>query len=125
MIKILGITLLKNKATYIALTGIYGIGVSTSRNILKSLNINPIVKIKDLTSADIDNIKKYINYLLNEKNFLKIEDDLKQQTLINIKRLIFIKSYRGFRHLKNLPVRGQRTRTNSRTSRKNLLKFNI
>jgi len=125
MIKILGITLLKNKPAYIALTAIYGIGVSISKNILKHLNINPVIKIKNLTNIDIDNIKKYINYLLNQKDFLKFEDDLRQQTLINIKRLIFIKSYRGFRHLKNLPVRGQRTKTNSRTARKNILKINI
>jgi small subunit ribosomal protein S13 len=111
MPRISGININENKQAVAALTAIYGIGFSTSEKILNDAQIEPTKKIKDLTEQEIDKIRAVI-----EKN-IKVEGDLKSQVSQNIKRLKEIGSYRGERHSKNLPVRGQRTKTNARTKR--------
>ena len=117
MVRILGNTLPNKKKVYIALTSIYGIGLSTAKKILKELEIDPNKKIAELTEKNVSNLRDLL-----EKDSLKLEGDLKRLIASNIRRLIDINSFRGRRHLKGLPVRGQRTRTNNRTSRK-LAKF--
>ena len=111
--RILGNNLSNKKKLYIALTCIYGIGISTSLKILKRLNINPDNKVADLTETNILELRELL-----ETNEFQLEGDLKRIISLNIKRLIDINSFSGRRHLKGLPVRGQRTRTNSRTSRR-------
>ena len=113
MVRILGNNLSNKKKIYIALTCIYGIGIPTSLNILQRLNINPNVKVTELTETNISSLRDLL-----EKEEFKLEGDLKRLINSNIKRLIDINSFRGRRHLKGLPVRGQRTRTNNRTSRR-------
>ncbi len=113
MVRILGNNLPDKKKVYIALTSIYGIGLSRSKKILITLNINFNLKISDLTEKNISNIREFL-----EKNNFKLEGDLKRNISLNIKHLIDINSFKGKRHLKGLPTRGQRTRTNNRTSRK-------
>ena len=98
----------------IALTYIYGIGASLAKKILKQANLNPSLKAKDLTADQINKLKEII-----DKNY-KIEGLLKRDIISNIKRLKEIGSWKGHRHMKNLPVRGQRTKTNSRTGRGNV-----
>ena len=112
MVRILGINLLNKKKIYIALTAIYGIGIPTSKKILKNLNINENIKVSELTETNISNLRDFF-----ETNNIKVEGDLKRAIRLNITRLIEINSFRGRRHLKGLPVRGQRTRTNNRTCR--------
>jgi small subunit ribosomal protein S13 len=112
MVRLLGNNLPNKKSVYIALTTIYGIGISRSLNILKELNIDPKIRVLDLTENNISLLRDYL-----ESHDLVLEGDLKRSISLNIKRLIDINSLRGRRHLKGLPVRGQRTRTNSRTSR--------
>lgn len=109
MARISGIDIPKEKRVEISLTYIYGIGLSTSRKILKETNINPDTRVKDLTENEINLIRDFIN-----KN-LKVEGDLRRDISLNIKRLIEIGCYRGIRHRKRLPLRGQRTKTNART----------
>jgi small subunit ribosomal protein S13 len=113
MVRILGNNLSNKKKIYIALTCIYGIGIPSSKKILSQLQINPNLKVADLNEKNISGLRD----LLETEEF-KLEGDLKRMISLNIKRLIDINSFRGRRHLKGLPVRGQRTRTNSRTSRK-------
>lgn len=113
MVRILGNNLANKKKIYIALTSIYGIGIPTSKKILSQLEINTDLKVSDLTEANISALRDIL-----ETEEFKLEGDLKRLVSLNIKRLIDINSVRGRRHLKGLPVRGQRTRTNSRTSRK-------
>ncbi len=113
MIRILGHNLDEKKDIYIALTSIYGIGFSKAKEILNSLNLNIYIKVKDLT---INQISRLLNFF--EKTNLKLEKNLKKFNKENIKKLIEINCYRGKRHLRNLPVHGQRTRSNSRTARK-------
>lgn len=113
MVRILGNNLSNKKKISIALTGIYGIGISRSLKILEHLNINPDLKVADLSEIDIGSLRDYL-----ETDEFKLEGDLKRIISLNIKRLIDINSIRGRRHLKGLPVRGQRTRTNSRNARK-------
>jgi len=113
MVRILGTNLLNRKYIYIALTDIYGIGISRSLEILNKTSINPKTKVSDLTEENISKIRD----LLENENY-KLEGDLKRLIGLNIKRLIDINSVRGRRHLKGLPVHGQRTKTNSRTSRR-------
>lgn len=96
------------------LQAIYGIGLTRTKKILAELNVNPDTRIKNLSEAEAKKLRDYI-----EKNF-KVEGELKREVLFNIKRLREIKCYRGLRHAKNLPVRGQRTKTNSRTVRGNV-----
>ena len=109
MARIAGITLPQEKRIEIGLTYIYGIGRSRSNMILEKVKINKDKKVKDLTDGEINKIRNQI-----EKGE-KIEGDLRKEVQGNIKRLIDISSYRGMRHQKNLPVRGQRTKTNART----------
>ena len=113
MVRILGNNLSNKKKIYIALTCIYGIGIPTSLKILNRLEINPNLKVTELTEMNISSLRD----LLEQEEF-KLEGDLKRLITSNIKRLIDINSFRGRRHLKGLPVRGQRTRTNNRTSRR-------
>ena len=109
MARISGIDIPKEKRVEISLTYIYGIGLSTSRKILKATNINADTRVKDLTEYEINSIRDFIS-----KN-LKVEGDLRRDVALNIKRLIEIGCYRGIRHRKRLPLRGQRTKTNART----------
>ncbi len=113
--RFLGVELNDNKQIWVALTYIYGIGPSLAREILKEAKIDERKKTKDLTSQELNTIKEII-----EKKGIKIEGDLRREVKANIKRLIDIGCYRGIRHIKHLPVRGQRTRTNSRTVRGNV-----
>ncbi len=113
MPRISGINIPNEKRAEIALTYIYGIGRSSSNKILKQAKINPDTRVKDLSEDDINKLRNVI-----EKS-CKTEGDLKREILLNIKRLKDIKAYRGIRHAKHLPVRGQRTKTNSRTLRGN------
>jgi len=113
MVRILGNNLSNRKKIYVALTAIYGIGISTSKKILETLNIDPELKVSDLTETDISTIRDHL-----ETGNFKLEGDLKRLISLNIKRLVEINSVRGRRHIKGLPVRGQRTRTNNRTSRR-------
>lgn len=109
MARIEGIDLPRNKRAEIGLTYLFGIGPTRSKQILAGTNINPDTRIKDLTEAEVAALREYIS-----QNFA-IEGDLRRQEQLNIKRLIEIGCYRGMRHRRNLPARGQRTRTNSRT----------
>ncbi len=116
MVRIAGVNIPDDKRIEVALTYIYGIGWSRSRSILSELGINPDTRSKDLKNEELVSLKNFI-----EKNYT-IEGELKHQKLMNIKRLKDIGCYRGIRHMKNLPVRGQRTRTNTRTVRGNVRK---
>ncbi len=109
MARIAGIDLPKNKRVEIGLTYIYGIGQSTATKILEATGINPDTRVKDLTDDDESKIRDYI-----DKN-LTVEGDLRRNVALNIKRLTEIGCYRGLRHRRGLPVRGQRTKTNART----------
>lgn len=111
MARISGVTIPDNKQTWVALTYIFGIGPKTSLDILAEAKIEPTVRVKNLTDAEIGRIQEVIN-----ANYT-IEGELQRVITANIKRLRDIKSYRGERHAKNLPARGQRTRTNARTKR--------
>jgi small subunit ribosomal protein S13 len=113
MVRILGINLLNRKYVYIALTDIYGIGINRALEILNKTSINPRTKVSNLTEEHISTIRD----ILENENY-KLEGDLKRTIGLNIKRLIDINCVRGRRHLKGLPVRGQRTKTNNRTSRR-------
>jgi small subunit ribosomal protein S13 len=107
--RIAGIDLPRDKRVEIALTYIFGIGRPTSNKILQATGINPDTRVRDLTEDEVSKLRDYI-----EKN-LKVEGDLRREISLNIKRLIEIGSYRGIRHRRGLPVRGQRTKTNART----------
>ncbi|MCX6785574.1 MAG: 30S ribosomal protein S13 [Candidatus Komeilibacteria bacterium] len=116
LIRIASVTLPAQKRLEIGLMAIYGIGLPRAHKILKELKMDGDVRIKDLTEKDANRLREYI-----EKTY-KIEGELKREVLTNIKRLKEIKCYRGTRHQKGLPVRGQRTKTNSRTVRGNTRK---
>lgn len=109
MARIEGVDLPRNKRVEIGLTYIYGIGLSRSQNILVATGVSPDTRVNELTDSEITKLREYIN-----QNF-KVEGDLRREVQLNIKRLIEIGSYRGLRHRRGLPVRGQRTRTNART----------
>jgi len=109
MARIEGVDLPRNKRIEIALTYIYGIGLSRSQEIIAATKLNPDTRVKDLTETEASALRDYIG-----KNY-KVEGDLRREVQMNIKRLIEIGCYRGLRHRRNLPARGQRTRTNSRT----------
>ncbi|MDU1412022.1 MAG: 30S ribosomal protein S13 [Clostridium sp.] len=109
MARIAGIDLPKEKRVEIGLTYIYGIGLPKSHEILEATGINPDTRIKDLTEDEVNAIRDYVN-----KN-LTVEGDLRRQIALDIKRLREIGCYRGMRHRKGLPVRGQKTKTNART----------
>ncbi|MFA5871274.1 MAG: 30S ribosomal protein S13 [Parcubacteria group bacterium] len=116
MARIAGITIPNDKRIIIALTYLYGIGNARSAQILSALSFNPDMRTSELSEADVNKLKEYI-----EKNFT-IEGELKHQKMMNIKRLKDIGCYRGIRHMRGLPVRGQRTKTNTRTVRGNVRK---
>ena len=109
MARIEGVDLPRNKRVEIGLTYIYGVGRPRSNEILAATGVNPDVRIKDLTDAEVASLREYIGQQY------RVEGDLRRDVQMNIKRLIEIGCYRGLRHRRNLPVRGQRTRTNSRT----------
>ncbi len=109
MARIEGVDLPRNKRVEIGLAYLYGIGPTRAREILAHTKVNPDTRVKDLSEADVAAIREFIS-----KNY-KVEGDLRREVQMSIKRLIEIGSYRGMRHRRNLPVRGQRTRTNSRT----------
>ena len=109
MARISGVDIPKDKQAIIALTYIYGVGPTTSRGILKAAQVGEEVKMKDLTEEEVTRIRSVI-----EKEH-EVEGDLRRTVSMNIKRLMDISSYRGLRHRKGLPVRGQRTHTNART----------
>jgi small subunit ribosomal protein S13 len=109
MARIEGVDLPRNKRTEVGLTYLFGVGPTRARQILAATRVNPDTRIKDLTESEVTAIREFIS-----KNY-KVEGDLRREFQMNIKRLIEIGSYRGLRHRRNLPVRGQRTRTNSRT----------
>ena len=109
MARIAGVDLPNEKRVEIGLTYIFGLGLTTSKEILKATGVNPDTRVKDLTEDDIAKLRDYI-----EKN-LEVEGDRRRAIAFDIKRLIEIGSYRGTRHRKGLPVRGQRSKTNART----------
>jgi small subunit ribosomal protein S13 len=109
MARIEGVDLPRTKRIEVALNYLYGIGPSRSKKILAATKVSPDIRVKDLTETEVSALRDYIS-----KNY-KVEGDLRREVQMNIKRLIEIGCYRGLRHRHNLPVRGQRTRTNSRT----------
>lgn len=109
MARIEGVDLPREKRVEVGLTYIYGIGRSRSLEALGASSIDPDTRVKDLTDQEITSLREYIN-----QNY-KVEGDLRREVQMHIKRLIEIGSYRGLRHRRSLPVRGQRTRTNART----------
>ncbi len=111
MARIAGVDLPRDKRVEIGLTYIYGIGRSLSNQILRKAGVNPNKRVKDLSEAEVARLREIID------REYKVEGDLRREVQMNIKRLIEIGCYRGLRHRMNLPVRGQRTRTNARTKR--------
>ena len=109
MARIAGVDIPREKRVEIALTYIFGIGLPTSQKILQQTNVNPDTRVRDLTEDQVSRLRE----LIDRRH--KVEGDLRREVALNIKRLIEIGSYRGIRHRKNLPVRGQRTHTNART----------
>ena len=109
MARISGVDLPREKRIEIALTYIYGIGRTTADEIINATGINPDVRVKDLTEEDIGKLRDYIDH------HLKVEGDLRREVSMNIKRLMEIGCYRGLRHRRGLPVRGQNTKQNART----------
>ncbi len=114
--RIVGINIPDNKKIEYSLPYVYGLGLTLSRKILKQVQVDPYKLARDLTPAEINRIREVI-----EKSY-KIEGDLRRDIMTNIKRLRELQSYRGIRHMRGLPVRGQRTKTNSRTRRGNTRK---
>lgn len=109
MARIAGVDLPRDKRVEVALTYIFGIGRTTSNKVLAETGINPDTRVRDLTEEEVSKLRETID------KTLKVEGDLRREIALNIKRLIEIGSYRGVRHRKGLPVRGQRTKTNART----------
>jgi small subunit ribosomal protein S13 len=111
MARIAGIDIPREKRVEIALTYIYGLGLPTSQKILVQANVNPDTRVRDLTEEQVNRLREIID------RRYKVEGDLRREVALNIKRLQEIGSYRGLRHRRNLPVRGQRTKTNARQRR--------
>jgi small subunit ribosomal protein S13 len=109
MARIAGVDLPRDKRVEVALTYIYGIGQTTAQGMIKRTGINPDTRVKNLTEEEVGRLQEVID------KECKVEGDLRRENTMNIKRLIEIGSYRGLRHRRGLPVRGQRTRTNART----------
>ncbi|GCD11257.1 30S ribosomal protein S13 [Clostridium tagluense] len=109
MARIAGIDLPREKRVEIGLTYIFGIGLSKSQGIIKATGVNPDTRVKDLTEEEVNELRTYIT-----KNFI-IEGDLRRKVALDIKRLMEVGCYRGIRHRRGLPVRGQKTKTNART----------
>ena len=111
MARIAGIDIPREKRVEIALTYIFGIGLPTSQKVLAQANVNPDTRVRDLTDEQVNRLRDIIDRRYT------VEGDLRRETAMNIKRLTEIGSYRGLRHRRNLPVRGQRTKTNARQRR--------
>jgi small subunit ribosomal protein S13 len=111
MARIAGVDIPRDKRVEIALTYIYGVGDTTSKSILEATQIDPSIRVRDLDENQLTRLREYI-----DRNYT-VEGDLRREVNMNIKRLMEIGCYRGLRHRRNLPVRGQRTRTNARTRR--------
>ena len=111
MARIAGVDLAREKRLEIALRAIYGIGPTLARNVCQQSGVDPMTRVRDLTEDEVNRLREVV-----EKNYV-VEGDLRREVQMNIKRLIDIGCYRGLRHRKGLPVRGQRTRTNARTRR--------
>ncbi|PWM36375.1 MAG: 30S ribosomal protein S13 [Clostridiales bacterium] len=109
MARIAGVDLPKDKRVEIGLTYILGIGRKTANDILAATGVNPDIRVKDLSEEDVSKLRDYIDHNV------QVEGDLRRKTAMDIKRLVEIGCYRGVRHRKGLPVRGQRTKTNART----------
>ncbi len=109
MARIAGVDLPRDKRVEIGLTYIFGIGLTTSKKILEETEINPDIRVRDLSENDISKLREYIEH------HIKVEGDLRREISLDIKRLVEIGSYRGVRHRKSLPVRGQNTKQNART----------
>ena len=109
MARIAGVDLPREKRVEIGLTYIFGIGVATSKQILAETEINPDTRVKDLTENEVSKLREYIEH------HVKVEGDLRREVSLNIKRLVEIGCYRGVRHRRSLPVRGQNTKNNART----------
>src|SRR2546422_3691217 len=112
MARIAGVDIPREKRVEVSLTYVYGIGLPTSQKILAQTNINPDTRVRDLTEEQVNRLRELID------RRYKVEGDLRREVALNIKRLIEIGSYRGVRHPRNLPVRGQRTKTNGRQRRR-------
>lgn len=111
MARISGVDLPKDKRVEVGLTYIYGIGLYTSQKLLERTGINPDTRIKDLTDDEVNRLREIID------KEMRVEGDLRREVSMNIKRLVDIGSYRGLRHRRSMPTRGQRTKTNARTRR--------
>jgi len=111
MARIAGVDIPREKRVEVSLTYVYGIGLPTSQKILAQTNINPDTQVRDLTEEQVNRLRELID------RRYKVEGDLRREVALNIKRLTEIGSYRGLRHRRNLPVRGQRTKTNARQRR--------
>jgi small subunit ribosomal protein S13 len=109
MARIAGVDLPREKRVEVALTYIFGVGPTRAREAISSAHVNPDTRVRNLTEEEVTRLREYI-----ERNY-KVEGDLRRDISMDIRRLMEIGSYRGLRHKKNLPVRGQRTRTNART----------
>lgn len=119
IVRIAGVTIPNEKRVEISLTYIYGIGKTKANKILKMIDISPDIRVKDLTEQQVNKLRESI-----EKQ-CKVEGDLKREVFSNIKRLKEINCYRGIRHIKGLPTRGQRTKTNNRTVRGNVRRTTV
>ena len=122
MARIAGVDIPREKRVEVALTYVFGVGLPTSQKILAQTNINPDTRVRDLTEEQVTRVRDLTEEQVNRLRELidrryKVEGDLRRETALNIKRLIEIGSYRGLRHRRNLPVRGQRTKTNARQRR--------
>lgn len=111
MARISGVDLPREKRVEVALTYIYGIGLKTSQNLLEATGVNPDTRVRELTDDEVTRLRELID------RDHRVEGDLRREVAMNIKRLMDIGSYRGLRHRRGMPVRGQRTRTNARTRR--------
>ncbi len=111
MARIAGVDIPRDKRVEVSLTYIFGIGLTTSKKVLAAVGVNPDTRVKDLTEEEVNRLREFI-----DRNY-RVEGDLRREVALNIKRLQEIGSYRGLRHRRKLPARGQRTRTNARTLR--------
>ena len=111
MARIAGVDLPREKRVEIGLTYIYGVGLHTSQNVLQKVRVSPDTRVRDLTDDEVNRIREVVD------KELRVEGDLRRELSMNVKRLMDIGSYRGLRHRRGMPLRGQRTRTNARTRR--------
>ena len=116
MARIAGIDIPRDKRVVISMTYIMGIGRTTAEKVIKLANVNPDTRVKDLSDEEVGRLRSIVDKMASTKDIL-IEGDLRREVAMNIKRLVEIGSYRGIRHRRGLPVRGQRTRTNGRSRR--------